>query len=111
MIAPELLESLNAAMRELLDNPGRDSAWLMLELARLLPGNGPIVTRYGGGSWAASRRWIGRPRDVGVSGQRGRVDVAHPRRCLRVRPAGNGFCECTPRHDHQRITVNARATP
>ena len=67
MIAPELLESLNAAMRELLDNPERDSAWLMLELARLLPGNGPIVTRYGGGSWAASRRWIGRPRDVGVS--------------------------------------------
>jgi hypothetical protein len=59
VVAPELLESLNAAMRELLDNLECDSAWLMLELDRLLPGDGPIVTRYDGGSWAASRRWIG----------------------------------------------------
>ena len=68
MIAPDLLDGLNAGLRELLGSPERNLAWLMVELDRLLPGDGPIITTYeSGGGWAEPRRWIGRPRFIGVS--------------------------------------------
>ena len=68
MIAPDLLASLNAALREVLSNPERNTTWLMVELDRLLPGDGEIVTTYqSGGGWADPSRWIGRPRAIGLA--------------------------------------------
>ena len=67
MIAPDLLAALNAAMRELLGNPERDTAWLMAQLDTLLPGDGPIITTAtDGGGWTDPARWIGRPLAIGV---------------------------------------------
>lgn len=68
MIAPDLLAALNAVLRELLGTPERDSAWLMAELDRLLPGDGPIITTAtDGGGWTDPSRWVGRPLAIGVS--------------------------------------------
>ena len=68
MIAPDLVNALNAALRELLSNPDRHLSWLMIELDRLLPGDGPIVTAYEAGSvWSDPSRRIGRPRAIVVT--------------------------------------------